>query len=126
MYFPAVMEKEAGEQTVFGRSDISTAISILGHGYLYNGEPQWNGPYRLKYDVYLILNDVQLKDAIQFAYRNSLTAGVTTGDDWETAEVVETHDQEVDDMEDGERADVANMENYFISTETPAECVLML
>lgn len=42
---------------------------------------------------------MQLKDKITFAYGDNLTAAATTGADSETARVVETHGEEVDNVE---------------------------
>lgn len=47
-----------------------------------------------------------LKDAIEFAYEDTSTAGVTNWASWEAEEVVEAHEQASDDMEGEDGADV--------------------
>lgn len=52
---------------------------------------------------------MQVEDVITLAHEDSLTAEATTGADWEITIVVETHDQEGDNVEREKGADVSEM-----------------
>lgn len=64
--------------------------------------------------MYLIPNDVELKEAKAVTYGESLAVRFTNRDDRGTAKVVETPEQKGDDLESEEIADVSEMRNYFI------------
>lgn len=72
--------------------------------FVNQGFSQYRGPERseshsLGYYEYLILSNALLKDAIAFVCGDSLTAVGYTGAEWETAKVVEGHDQDCDEVE---------------------------
>lgn len=63
--------------------------------------------------MYFILNDVRLKETIEFFERHHLSAGVTTEADFETAKGIETHDHEGEAVKLKESEDVSQIWNYF-------------
>lgn len=64
---------------------------FVGHGYLQDMVPECNGSRRLKYHVYLVTNDVQVKGAIPLAHRDSLTARIATEAHWPSKKVENTY-----------------------------------
>lgn len=97
---------------------IPTLSVFVCHWYLQNQGPDCNGSHRLRYHACFIPIDVQLRGAKALASRSPLTTGVTTGADRETANVVEKGDKNGDIVESEEGADVPNMQNQFIASET--------
>lgn len=58
---------------------ISPTLSVLASNwYLQQGSPVRNISRRLIYHVLLNANDLQVNDAVVFAYENSLRGGATT------------------------------------------------
>lgn len=81
--------------------------------------------HTLKYHVYFLLSDKQLKNAITFAYWDSLSTGGNTGEDCETAKMEETNEQEGDHGGSGEREDATGIGYYFTTSGILQECVLI-
>lgn len=89
------------------------------HGYLQQKGPERNEAHRVRCHLYFILSDVQLKDAMEFAYKNSIKVGATPGANCKTAKLVEIDDEEGENLEREETADGPRMQNYLISSESP-------
>lgn len=69
--------------------------------------------------MYLDRSGVHLKNTEAFAFGDSLTAKVATGADWEREKVVETYEQNGEDVESENGADASTVGNYFIYSEIP-------
>lgn len=79
--------------------------------------------HRLRYYGYFILRYVQPKGAVALSYGDSLTAMIVTRADWEAAKVVETSEQNGDEVEIIHCVHVPEVQNYFISSEISDEWV---
>lgn len=77
------------------------------------------------YHAYLITTDLQVKETTSFLYAESLMAGATTETDCKAPKVMETYEQDGNDVKCGEGADVPDMRTYFIASEFPEEGVVM-
>lgn len=85
---------------------------FIDHGYLQNGGGEWQGKYGLRYHMYLVAEEVRLKDDIAFAYGNGLSI------DPKADAEVGSKDREVvaeRNMTDSRREDIAPMEAGVIS-----------
>lgn len=71
---------------------ISPNSVFIGHSYLQHAGPAWRRKYCLRYHMYLILEEMEWKDAIDISYGNGLSispkAGTAVGGD-NSAVVVE-------------------------------------
>lgn len=114
-------KEDTGEHTVHKKANNSTAISVCWSQAPVAQDPQWTGSQILTYHVYFIPNGVQLKDAIAFTYGDIQKAGPTTGAGSEATKVVESLEQNNDDVECEEREEVPEMGNYCISSESLKE-----
>lgn len=52
---------------------ISPKAIFIGHDYLQHAARAWEGKYCLWYHMYLITEEMELKDAIYFAYGDGLS-----------------------------------------------------
>lgn len=110
--------KEKRVNTIYMTEVVIQPLSaFVSYGFLHHWGPDVNEHRILRYHLYLIPSDVQLNDAITFAYGNSLTAEATTRADWKTAVVVKTRGQQTNDLETKEGANAREIGNYFISSE---------
>lgn len=92
VYSPTAMKRELASKPYREEEIIPPVTGSVGHIYLHPTGPDWNACHRLGYHVSFNPRDLQLEDAVAFAYGGYLTARVTTEADWKTAKVVETHD----------------------------------
>lgn len=88
---PGSGENDTGEHTVYGRSSSSSTIVVCRSRINAARGPEWNWSHRLRYHVYFIPSNVQLKDKIVFAYTDNLMTEVATRADWEAGRVVEAY-----------------------------------
>lgn len=85
-----------------------------------------NECHRLRYHVYFIPGNVQLKGGIPSTYRDFPTAMTTSWPDREAANMMETGEKEGGNIESEEGAIVSEMRSYFISSEIFKNRVLLL
>lgn len=116
MYYLAVVKHTVTSTPYIEKVRYPFLSDQVGHRYLQDCSPERNRCHRLGHHVYLISSDTELKNAIPFACRASLTAGVAIRAVWETVKVVETNEKEGDDVGREEGADVPDTENYLASS----------
>lgn len=78
-YYYAVREKKLASTLRTEEVIISPWSEFVDYWYWQHGIPEWNWFHRLGYHVYFNLCDMQLRETIALAYKDSLTAGVTAG-----------------------------------------------
>lgn len=68
---------------------------FIGPGYLQHACREWHGTYYLQYYMYLIVEGVELKDTIDFAYGEGLSTAVKAEEEveGEDSAVVERDDR---------------------------------
>lgn len=97
---------------------------FVRHGYLQHRALERNKSHTLRYHVYFILSDIQLKDAKAYAYGDSLMAAISetaTTVNRAAAKVVDTHGLEGEYVRSEIHEGVPQVKNYFISFEIPEE-----
>lgn len=125
LLLPGSREKYTGLLTVWAKDDNFPVIRFFDHVYLQQDGPRWDGSHRPRYLVYLHLRHVQLRDAITIAYRNPLSARVTTQADHEPPKVKGTHEQRIDNVDGEHGVCLPKMKVYFVFSEICEEIVLM-
>lgn len=93
---------------------------------LSTGVPVCNRSRRLRYHVYFIPIDVQLKDTIALAYGNSLTEEFSEVVGYASAKAMEADGPIGKEMKDGDDKDAPEMESYFITSEISTKCIFGL
>lgn len=121
VYYLAVLRVKLASAMNMEEEIVPKLSVIVVHGYLQDGETDCNGSHGLRYDVYFVRSDGQLKVAIALAYEGPVTAGVATEAPWETRKVLQLHKQDGNDVESKEGANVSEMDNYYISSDISKE-----
>lgn len=83
------------------------------------GAAERSATQRLRYHVYYNPSDGQLKDTIQFSYREFVTARGTTRADWTAAMAMNTDEQEGDELKSEESPSIPEIGYYSILFEIP-------
>lgn len=81
MYYSAAVRRTMERRLNKEQMGIPVLSIFVDHEYSQNGDPEREGSRKLRYHVYLITSDVQVKDVIAFACGNSLTSVATIGAD---------------------------------------------
>lgn len=115
-YCSAVVEKTPARTLYMDEVVIAPLPVLVCYVYLQHEDPEWNGTHRLRYYVYFISIDVQLKNAVAFAYGDCLMSGAATTVDWKAAKLVKTYEQNRDYVEIEEVVDVPDMGDWLTSS----------
>lgn len=84
----------------------------------------WKGSPRLRYYVPFIVSDVSVKNAIAYAYLDSLMAVVSTEPSFAAAKAVKRYGPVDEDVENKDRENGSEMGNYITASDIPEKLTL--
>lgn len=104
---------------------ISPLAASVDHRYQQHRGREYNESHRLGYQVYFVPKDLQLENALAFAYMDYLMEAIATGVDQKAAKLMGTYELDKNNIKDEEDADILDVRKYLIASEIREDRVLV-